>query len=282
MPRTVKTLSQLVTRVRDILEEPVPARWSDDMLKDYLNKAQEDLAILAERLKTYEVTLKADSTLTGTVEVQAGSLNAVIGAGTAFLTELSVGDTVKIGGEKRVVDTITDNENLTVTVAFSSAKAAGSSVILVGDEGRLSFPNDFLMLSELFWTDGTYKYEIKPGSSKIPVDDDTDTDAENASNGPQYYYLINGAIETRPIQSTDTDIIIVYYEDPPEMVNDADKPYFNHSQDALIAGAVWMAYRDDNDPRQQPWLESYSREQMRWLAIETQNYQDAFQQEANW
>ncbi len=279
MPRTVKTLIQLIGRVRDILEEPVPARWSNDMIKDYLNKAQEDLAILAERLKTSEVTLKADLTLTGTVKVEAGSLNAVIGTGTAFLTELSVGNTIKIGTEKRIVATITDNEHLTVTVAFTTAKAAGSSIILVGDEGRLSFPNDFLMLNELFWTDGTYKYEIKPGSSKIPVDDDTDTDT---ISGPQYYYLVNGAIEIRPIQSTDTEIIIVYYEDPPEMVNNEDKPYFSHSQDALIAGAVWMAYRDDNDPRQQPWLENYSREQMRWLAVETQNYQDAFQQESNW
>lgn len=206
MPRTVKTLAQLIVRVRNILEEPIAARWSDDMITDYLNKAQEDLAILAERLKTSEVTLTAG-------------------------------------------------------------------------EGTLSFPDDFLMLSELFWDDGTFKHEIKSGSSKIPLDDDTDTDTVD---GPQYFYLIDGAIEVRPLQSTDTDIIITYYEDPPEMEDDTDTPAFNHSQDTLIAGAVYKAYLDDNDPRQQPWLENYSREQMRWLAIETQNYQDAFQQQNNW
>lgn len=206
MPRTVKTFVQLIARVRDILEEPIAARWSNDMIKDYLNKSQEDLAILAERLKTKKVTL-----------------------------------------------------------------AAGAETI--------PFPNDFLMLSELFWIDGTKKHEIKPGSSKIPIDDDTDTDT---ASGPQYFYLINGAIEIRKSQSTNTEIIIVYYEDPPEMTVDGALPYFNHSQDALIAGAVYKAYHDDNDPRQKPWIESYGREQMRWLAIETQNYQSAFQQENNW
>lgn len=54
-----ETLLQMVTRVRDILKEPVPARWTDEQIKGYLNRGQESLAILAERTKTEEETLLA-------------------------------------------------------------------------------------------------------------------------------------------------------------------------------------------------------------------------------
>ncbi len=206
MPRVVKTLAQMVTDVRNILEEPVPARWTDAKLKEYLNKCQEDFAVLAERLKTEEVTLDA------------------------------------------------------------------------GD-GTLPFPDDFLMMSEMYWMDGDQKREIKPGTTNVPLDDSANT---SPATGPTRYYMVNGVFEIRPVQAVDTDIIIVYYEDPDDMVEDDDRPHFNHTQDALIAGAVWMAYRDDNDPREQLWSNNYSIEKQKWLVIETQNYQDGFQQISNW
>jgi len=54
-----ETLKKMVERVRDILKEPIPARWTDEQIKGYLNRGQENLAILAERTKTVEITLPA-------------------------------------------------------------------------------------------------------------------------------------------------------------------------------------------------------------------------------
>ena len=64
--------------------------------------------------------------LTGTVTVGAGTA-AVVGVGTAFETELAVGDVIKIGTELITVLTITDDDNLTLA-ANHVAGAAGAAV----------------------------------------------------------------------------------------------------------------------------------------------------------
>lgn len=56
-------------------------------------------------------------TLTGSIDPTA-SVN-VVGIGTLFETELVSGDSITVSGETRIVDVITDNLNLTVTVAFT-------------------------------------------------------------------------------------------------------------------------------------------------------------------
>lgn len=63
------------------------------------------------------VLSEEDFVLTGSIDPTAST--SVIGVGTLFLTELQVGDSIRVNGETRVVATIVDNLNLTVTVAFT-------------------------------------------------------------------------------------------------------------------------------------------------------------------
>jgi hypothetical protein len=80
--------------------------------------------IVSPNAKTY--FRMADETLTGTVTT--ASTTAMTGAGTAFLTELKVGDYIVVAGETvRQVATIADDTNATVSVAFTNA-AAGLAV----------------------------------------------------------------------------------------------------------------------------------------------------------
>lgn len=62
-------------------------------------------------------TTPANTVLTGSIDPTA-SVN-VVGVGTLFNTELTVGDEILVSGETRTVATITDDLNLTVTVAFT-------------------------------------------------------------------------------------------------------------------------------------------------------------------
>jgi hypothetical protein len=59
-----------------------------------------------------------DSDLTGSIDPTA-SVN-VVGVNTLFTTELAAGDTILVSSEIRIVDAITDDTNLTVTVAFTN------------------------------------------------------------------------------------------------------------------------------------------------------------------
>ncbi|HKQ09533.1 MAG TPA: hypothetical protein VJ464_30710, partial [Blastocatellia bacterium] len=65
--------------------------------------------------------------LTGTAN--ATSSTAVVGSGTLFLSEVSVGDQIVISSQKRTVQSITDNTHLTVTSAFSAASGAINVII---------------------------------------------------------------------------------------------------------------------------------------------------------
>lgn len=59
-------------------------------------------------------------TLTTTLTPTTNTTNtAVVGTGTAFLTELAVGDTITAAGQTRTVTAITDNTNLTVNNGFN-------------------------------------------------------------------------------------------------------------------------------------------------------------------
>lgn len=52
-------LGQLRAKVRSILQEPVPARWSNTDIDGYLNDGLQDMAKIAERLRTKEVAVTA-------------------------------------------------------------------------------------------------------------------------------------------------------------------------------------------------------------------------------
>ena len=57
-------------------------------------------------------------TLTGSIDPAASVI--VPGSGTAFLTEISIGDEIVVSGETRIVTAIASDTSLTVSVAFSN------------------------------------------------------------------------------------------------------------------------------------------------------------------
>lgn len=69
--------------------------------------------------------------LTGTVEVEEGSLTTVVGTETEFESELAVGDTIRIDDEDRVVSAIASDTSLTVSAAFDGAIAAEEEIYKV-------------------------------------------------------------------------------------------------------------------------------------------------------
>ena len=57
-------------------------------------------------------------TLTGSIDPAASVI--VPGSGTAFLSEVSIGDEIIVSGETRIVTAIASNTSLTVSIAFSN------------------------------------------------------------------------------------------------------------------------------------------------------------------
>lgn len=63
------------------------------------------------------ISSNSNTVLTGSIDPTAST--AVVGVGTLFTTELAVGDQILVSGETRTVTVITDDLNLTVSVAFT-------------------------------------------------------------------------------------------------------------------------------------------------------------------
>lgn len=70
---------------------------------------------------------QSTSALTGTL---TSTGTAVVGSGTAFTTELSVGDVIEESGSFRRVATIADNTNLTLGRAFPSDLSGDSATVV--------------------------------------------------------------------------------------------------------------------------------------------------------
>ena len=66
--------------------------------------------------------------LTGSIDPTAST--AVVGSGTAFTTEVAIGDRITVSGETRTVVSITDATNLTVDTAFSDNANDTSPLVL--------------------------------------------------------------------------------------------------------------------------------------------------------
>ena len=88
----------------------VPTHYSEQAsLQGFLDNEQGSSILPV--LNDYIHILTSKTQLTGTVTVGAG-LKSVVGVGTAFGTELSVGDIISIASQEVEVESITDNEHL--------------------------------------------------------------------------------------------------------------------------------------------------------------------------
>jgi len=65
-----------------------------------------------------KLTKGTSFTLTGSIDPTAST--TVVGVGTKFLTELSIGDEILVSSETRIVESIASNLELEVTIAFSN------------------------------------------------------------------------------------------------------------------------------------------------------------------
>ena len=65
-----------------------------------------------------KLTKTTTFTLTGSIDPAASVI--VPGSGTAFLTEVSIGDEIVVSGETRIVTSILSDTSLTVSTAFSN------------------------------------------------------------------------------------------------------------------------------------------------------------------
>ena len=73
-----------------------------------------------------KLTKTTTFTLTGSINV-TGTNTAVPGSGTAFLSELSIGDEIVVSGETRIISSITSDTVAAVSVAWGSDLANDAS-----------------------------------------------------------------------------------------------------------------------------------------------------------
>ena len=108
--------------------------------------------------------------LTGTVSVTAGTA-AVTGTGTAFTTELAVGDAIKIGSEVFTVSAIASPTSLTLdsnhVAGASGATAYRRQGVELPGAGFIQYSADDL---EYWWKDtrGTLSVTVEVGPFRLP------------------------------------------------------------------------------------------------------------------
>lgn len=108
----------------------------------------------------------SSANLTGTVAKTNGSA-ALVGTGTSFTTELSVGQIISVPGgltERKVVTVITDNTHLTVNSNFG-ATSSGQTVARVNDAVVARTAGKYRVVVSLAWVNAASGY------AQIRIDD---------------------------------------------------------------------------------------------------------------
>jgi len=99
---------------------------------------QRGVVVLRDTARDYHFNTVKE-VITGTVEVAGGALGTVAGTGTAFTTELRVGDLISVDGNIKEVLAIASDTSLTVTTDFSGAVAASTVIYIESDLRRQVF-----------------------------------------------------------------------------------------------------------------------------------------------
>ena len=87
-------------------------------IKGFNNRVGEfGLYIKLTKGTAFAITITANG---GTEGIDPAADTAVIGVGTSFLSDLSIGDEIVVSGETRIVTAIASDTSLTVSVAFSN------------------------------------------------------------------------------------------------------------------------------------------------------------------
>lgn len=100
-----------------------PTGWKQEHYF-FFKKIVTDSTLTSGQLQ-YLSSWSTPTTISGTVTNTAGS-TSVTGSGTSFTSQLTEGDTIRIGDEDRVVEEITTNTALTVSEAFDSANSGAA------------------------------------------------------------------------------------------------------------------------------------------------------------
>jgi len=106
---------------------------------------------------------EVSTTLTGTVAVTNSNV-AVVGTSTLFSSELAVGDEIKIGTLRFIIDTITDNTHLNLKAAYGGSTDSGITAYKkqyyfnTGKEGASFMVND-LIVAQKFTAPNVTRFE---------------------------------------------------------------------------------------------------------------------------
>ena len=121
--------------VYGVTNKDVRSAYSNNPTSNWMPKAKGGDIMEGEMkasVKIKEDTVKfrmVNETLTGTVEVAVGAQTVLIGTGTAFTTELKVGDYILVDSKIRQISVITSDTSATVSATFGAAVAAGAAIV---------------------------------------------------------------------------------------------------------------------------------------------------------
>jgi len=180
--------------------------------------------------------------LTGTISIDRDvDAKAVVGTTTAFTTELAVGDAIRTaGGQTRIVASITDDTNLTVTSDFTADETgvAITKVVAAGQGLKLTIPASEIPLgAEQAEVYINYEGEQEPDATGTAVD--------------LYRYASSGIIpaSTAHTGQAADDLVIEIHNtyDADRKLSELEKTIAKDNSDVYgsLGGSVTFALADD-------------------------------------
>ena len=178
-------------------------------------------------------------------------------------------------GEPEIIDMLNEAQR---SLAILSNRINTKETTLLAGVDTVNFPTDLMKLVAVYWGDAKTKRELYPEKERLP----TDNYAEEDTGWPVKYYTITKKVVLRPIPTQGNTVTIAYIGKPVDMVEDADLPDLDGSDEYLIAHALHRIHLEANSQAFQIWEMEKMRAEQEWRASSDQNYEVPFNVTGSW
>jgi len=170
-------------------------------------------------------------------------------------------------------------------LAFYSNRPRTEEVILMPGDVEADLPPDLMRLVTVYWRYKQDKKQLRAAVGTPPFDLEFQEEIDEIGEGtPRFYYIKHQKILIKPTPTVESQLYIVYIENPRAITELEDQLTFENSEDFIFNQAVFQFFMDNGEEyRANQWKPRRDESFMEWIEnSENQNHAQPIVMKMRW
>jgi len=153
-------------------------------------------------------------------------------------------------------------------LAFYSNRTQTEEILLLPGDLEADLPRDILSLNAVYWKHNQDIKELRLGAGNPPLDADFQEEIDDKGEGtPKFYYTKFGKILIQPSPTVESQLYLVYAEEPPEITEiEGTSLFYGSSENFIFNQAIFQFLLDNGEEyRANQWKPRRDESLMEWI-----------------